>query len=455
MFKSPQRSRLQRMVKRFRRAEAGNVAIMFSLCVVPLLFAAGTAVDYMRASAARSSMEQALDAAALAVGNNPNLSNDEMKALAQKYFKENYSSATEEAVASIRVAVNNDRIALTVNGKVPTTLMGMFGYREIPVSIRNEVARGGSNIEVAVALDTTGSMSGQKITDLKAAAKELVDIIIQDDQSPYYSKVALAPYANAVNVGATLAPQLRGATTSGTCTTPTCASYRFTNANGGSTTFAITSCVTERTGAEAYTEVRPDPAVPSTWLGKLYTNSSAPCPTAQIMPLSTDRTALKNRIDSFVASGTTAGQIGIAWARYLLSPSFASFWPADSRPADYSSFRLIKAAVIMTDGEFNTMYFNGVVSRNSTATGNNNNKHTSNAANGFAFAQARQHCDAMKANGIKVYTVGFQLDEQSAIDFMAECATDANHAYNADTGLELRAAFRDIANDIAKLRLTH
>ncbi len=44
-------------------------------------------------------------------------------------------------------------------------------------------------------------MSGQRIIDLKAAAKELVDLIVQPVQTPYYSKVALVPYSNSVNPG--------------------------------------------------------------------------------------------------------------------------------------------------------------------------------------------------------------------------------------------------------------
>jgi hypothetical protein len=59
----------------------------------------------------------------------------------------------------------------------------------------------------------------------------------------------------------------------------------------------------------------------------------------------------------------------------------------------------------------------------------------------------------MKAKGILVYTVGFQLDTQLAKDTMLACATDASYAYNAGDGEELRQAFRDIALKIATLRI--
>src|SRR5262249_47712992 len=59
----------------------------------------------------------------------------------------------------------------------------------------------GTNLEISMMLDVTGSMGGQPILDLKSAAKDLIDIVVWGDQSKYTSRVALAPFAPAVNVG--------------------------------------------------------------------------------------------------------------------------------------------------------------------------------------------------------------------------------------------------------------
>ena len=79
---------------------------------------------------------------------------------------------------------------------------------------------GGSNIEVSLMLDVTGSMCDPctKINALKTAAKDLIDIVVWDDQSQYTSRVALAPFADAVNVGTTLAPLVRGTVTANNST---------------------------------------------------------------------------------------------------------------------------------------------------------------------------------------------------------------------------------------------
>ncbi|MDP1732092.1 MAG: hypothetical protein Q8L54_13145 [Devosia sp.] len=78
-----------------------------------------------------------------------------------------------------------------------------------------------------------------------------------------------------------------------------------------------------------------------------------------------------------------------------------------------------------------------------------------NAPNGSAWTQAINQCDAIKAAGIIVYTVGFDIvNNQNARDLMANCATDASHAYLATTGTDLKDAFREIGQNISALRLS-
>ena len=53
--------------RRFRRAERGNVAIIFALAFIPIVGLIGAAVDYSRLNAARTSMQAAVDSTALAM----------------------------------------------------------------------------------------------------------------------------------------------------------------------------------------------------------------------------------------------------------------------------------------------------------------------------------------------------------------------------------------------------
>jgi hypothetical protein len=234
--------------------------------------------------------------------------------------------------------------------------------------------------------------------------------------------------------------------------------YQFNKASGGGTnTFRVSDkCVTERVGTNAYTDVAPtsqSDKVGPAYLGSVNGENcsmvnAVDAEVNSVQPLSSDKTMLKRRIDKLAIAGSTAGHLGTAWAWYMLSPNWASLWPAANRPQAYGTDKLDKIAILMTDGEYNTMYCNGAEAKNS-----NSPDISCNATNGQSYTQARTLCTNMKAKGITVYTVGFQLDTQTARDTLAQCASSPDKFFDAADGVELRNSFRAIALQISKLRL--
>jgi hypothetical protein len=279
-------------------------------------------------------------------------------------------------------------------------------------------ANGGQDVEIALMLDTTGSMAGSKMSALKEAAIDLVNIVVWNDQSEYTSRVAVIPFSYYVNPGR----------------------YAFEVASNYSPSGSSDerTCVKERSGASRYTD-----KVPNSTNGYFdyYTGSWSCKPQAAILPLTNNKANLHERINDMYPSGMTAGHLGTAWAWYALSPNFSSLWPMESAPHSYSKLtelnengrpKLQKIAVLMTDGEYNQKY-----SGDTSAT------------------QARALCSAMKAKGVTVYTVGFAISAGGEADStLSQCATAADYYYSADDPSALRSAFRDIALKIATLRIT-
>ena len=175
------------------------------------------------------------------------------------------------------------------------------------------------------------------------------------------------------------------------------------------------------------------------------------------------RTALKTVINGFAANGNTAGHLGTAWAWYLLSPNWADVYAAASKPKPYAMQTqtgekgqplLKKVAVLMTDGEYNQQYCNSTTSNTAGAMIPDYDTGSSGAncksPNGTSTQQARSMCVAMKAAGITVYTVGFEVGQSgAAVDTLRGCASEPHMFYNTTTGDELRDAFRHIATSIA------
>lgn len=202
-------------------------------------------------------------------------------------------------------------------------------------------------------------------------------------------------------------------------------------------------CMVERYGDDADTDVAPGTSP----LGIYYT-SDGTCDTDNyVTPLTPNKTRLNAAIDHLTTGGSTAGQLGIAWAWYALSPNFASVWDKETvnAPMAYGTPELAKVAILMTDGEFNFTTCEG--------------RSTASAGCGAdsPFTQAQAICTAMKAPGsdIIIYTVGLELGTATATtDFLTNCATSPQHAFLAADTEELKLAFQKIATSISKLRLS-
>jgi Flp pilus assembly protein TadG len=492
----------------FRRDEKGTVAILFGLTGVVVMALVGGAVDYGRAVTARDQIQNAVDSAILAGARVWQTERDLTLAesVARQFFDRNKPHGMNSTVAAF--TVDEGRSALTLTGSasfyapflsaaasIGNTMRGQPSEAvEYTVSAKAEavLAAGGNgdgSLEIAMMLDVTGSMSNGKIDDLKAAAKDLIDIVVWEDQSQHTSKVALVPFADAVNLGSTsLVNQVRGNLKTGSCTSSSspCTSfttgspsttqwttgapaayYRFMRPDSSYNTWQASSyCVTERIGDNWSTDAAPNTS--ATKVAPLYGSTSASScgymtintsdlEVNTVQPLTSDKVVLKRRIDKMQIAGSTAGQMGTAWAWYMLSPNWGYLWPQASRPVAYNTDSVKKIAILMTDGEYNTGHCNGVVAKDSgTGSGGNSTKINCNSNNGLSNTQAQQLCTAMKSGtGITVYTVGFALaGNETAINTLRNCASDTSKFYNATDGAELRQAFRDIALQVAKLRLS-
>ena len=187
-------------LRRFARNKAGNVAILFGLAIIPIILGVGVAVDYGRALSVRSRMADAADAAALAVGSWTDLSSAEIQTKAQQFFNANYPASSLGTASAVNVSVVGNDITVKVTGVVPTTFMKLANINSVNVGASSTVTKKQRKIELALVLDTTGSMdSGGKMTSLKSAAKKMVQTLFKGNKSDV--KIAVVPFSGAVNVG--------------------------------------------------------------------------------------------------------------------------------------------------------------------------------------------------------------------------------------------------------------
>ena len=240
------------LLRRLRSDRAGTVGILFGLAVIPLAATVGLAVDFGRVYAVKSQTQSALDAAALAAGRVAQVEKTDTLTKASNAATAYFDKAKPAGVVASTLQFSPNagvtEFTVTATSWVRTPFLGTLhawthksGSEAAPDGCKANyfgcvgltttataalcpsascigTSSGGSNLEVSLMLDVTGSMCDPctKISALKTAAKDLIDIVVWDDQSQYTSRVALAPFADAVNVGTTLAPLVRGTATTNT-----------------------------------------------------------------------------------------------------------------------------------------------------------------------------------------------------------------------------------------------
>ena len=454
-------------VARFQSDTSGATAIVFGIMALIMMTFVGIGLDFARWSNARNQTIAALDAAVLAAGralqtNGGNTA--DALAVAKQYYTQGTQNRLKLKTDTVSFTVGDSGTSISAIGQatIATPLLALMNIKTLPVvtlsAANSPTAKlsvgdnAKTNIEMSMILDMSGSMNeGTKLPDLKLAAQDLVDIIVWQNQSKYTSKVALVPYATAVNAGV-YADAARGSPILGGCKTLGCLMQSLVNPYGLPLLYSLSSCVTERTGAHAYKDTDPKTAP----VGPNYPSLNNPCSTQAVTPLTNNKDTLTSAIKGLKAGGSTAGQVGVAWGWYMLSPKWADVWPSASEPAAYGLSDVKKIAVLMSDGEYNSSYCKGVISQDSTnGSGSILDKINCNASNGNAYDQSEKMCAAMKQAGVTVYTVGFNLiNSADAVDLMNNCASTPNSFYNASNGEELRQAFRDIALKVSKLFLT-
>ncbi|MCB1521635.1 MAG: hypothetical protein KDJ37_13815 [Hyphomicrobiaceae bacterium] len=417
-------------LSRFRRDERGSVAIMFGLSAVAITMLAGFALDYSRINHERARVHASVDAAALAAGKamlDGRLTDAQVREAALTYMEQNMSGTGPGFGKLQDFSVELDRstngVKIKANVEVQMTLARIAGLEKVVFPVSASTLFEQNDIELSLALDVTGSMApAGKLDSLKDASKDLFDILLPDSGTPNKVRIALAPYSSGINVG----------------------DYDTTVA--GET--ASLGCAFERENGDDASEAAPVSGTYFKVRGDAGIAAGARCPGARIVPLTDDKSLLEREVNSYTASGSTAGHLGAMWASYMISPEWKSIFTGDNAPADYRDGKTLKAFVLMTDGLFNTIG------------GRNGGDNSPDATKSQRIAV--DVCSRLRADNVIVFAVGFKLDEIAnhgnrarAEQTLRDCAGSSSNFFVANEREELRAAFQSIAVQLNKLRLTN
>lgn len=488
-------SAIRSRVNAYLHDHRGVTAVFFAVALIPVVLVIAMSIDYANALRVRAKLQEAADAGVLAGAtdsvqsaatyqekkNNfircgflarlfklPNCSNatdpdEDTKSVVSSATTSTFLSATGLSPKSTTTVDSAGTITTYASVELPMLFGRVLGRSKTVVGVTAQAMRGsGQSFEVALVLDTTGSMAGTKIDGLRAAAKDLANTLLSVRDAQNRVKVSVVPFARYINVGV----QYKGASWlvdsedidrpaewcrneyppeayynpvvhNDTCYSdgaPYACPWTSYDVHEEMAVYTCTptreqyfwyGCVGLRSSENEVNDVvnsaRPVQAFRNTWCNSPLTR------------LTNSADTITTAIDTMSVGDETFIPDGLMWGWRTLT-NRAPF--ADGAAPSPS---VQKIMVLMTDGA-NTLYpsppyvFQGDASSTNTLTS--------------------KTCEAIKADGITIYAVAFSVTDPTIKGILEKCATKPVNYYNATTVDDLQAAFAKIGSTITAIRLT-
>jgi len=462
------------MLKRYLKSTSGNMAITGAISISVMLLAIGAAIDITSTSSQQKSLQDMVDNATLAAARSKEKNKKKLQLIVDKVIEQHN---VEGWPIKATLKLKNDTIFVEASSSYDTWLMGIMGKDKLPIYVD---AASPLSIDVPInlslVLDTTGSMAGSNIKDLKAASNAMVDEFKNFNGDV---RLAVVPFGKYVNVGLKnkkahwidtskdgtfdeyehcydekITIKERVCTGTGVFETQ---DHYSDGVYQGSTQYEVQNCtdgVYEPTGNQICkmrkTEYHWHGCVGSrqspyneraAYAGRHIPGIMNESCGSEMIPLTSNLNTVKKTIDGLKTSGETYLPSGVMWG-----------WRSMQKDVPLTEITKIKgknkvraqnAMVIMTDGE-NTL---------SQGSDEQHNGSDVNEAN----KRTEKLCELAKEDGITIFTVGYRMGGGRAAmeKLLQNCATEKINYYDAKNANELKSAFQDIASSLNVTRLSH
>jgi Mg-chelatase subunit ChlD len=375
------------------------------LALLPVIGAMGAAVDYSFANNERTALQKALDSTALALAKMMPANQATLDQRGREFLLANLGRTSLKSV-QLSVVPTVGHLKLDASGTYVPGLVNVLGVTKVPVSAHAEVKWGFKKLELALALDNTGSMAWHgKIVELKRAVKDLLEKLKAAARKPEDVRVAIVPFDTTVrlNVDYKSPPA-------------------WVEFDGKKEKNTWIGCVEDRDQPNDVRDTAPDLGASDTLYPATACSSNGAL--VQMLPLTNDWLRLRLTVEAMNPNGNTNVTIGLVWAWHALTPT--QVLPEGSPP----NKDLEKAIILLTDGE------------------NTENRWTTSR---FAIdARVRAVCTNIKATGIKVYTVRV-IDGNASL--LRECASEPGMYFDVQDAGQLSAVFSAIGDALVNLHL--
>jgi Flp pilus assembly protein TadG len=209
-------TRLRGALARFGESRRGGVAIWFGIMMPFIAVGSLGVVDYGAASMHKQTIQDALDGAALIAARSSGTTSSAIDTTGDAAFKAlipantNLTGFTPDAngrLANVTFSLSGSKVVASATGTYTPIVSHLLLGGPIAVHANSEVVRGLGKLEIAMVLDTTGSMQGTKIANLIDAAKDFVTAMeataaTSTETNPV--KISIVPFSTTVKIQSAL-----------------------------------------------------------------------------------------------------------------------------------------------------------------------------------------------------------------------------------------------------------
>lgn len=442
----------------------GSISVFYALAFIGLIGFAALSIDGSRAHLLRSQLSFAADVASLAISHEANgMTDEELTEMARMYVEANLSpsflGATaitgENLMVTARKGTAWNTVEVYATAVLTTALLGVVdGDLTVSISADSSAQREGRPGELILVLDRSGSMDARmkeeglkKHEVLENGVNRLFDYLYGADDTIPGLYVGIIPASGYVNIepheewigddnwtdpfgdwltlqGYTFDPEEDTTkfvnTTAGLQNETWCSGIRDFKDH----TWGIDDTPPSEAPIEVYFDFRRGIGGG----GHEYSIEIGDCDNERILPLTASRSVLSAKIANFKHRGPQRSDFAVAWGWRAMSPDWRGLWGEPALPRDWGEEDHQKTMIIMISAL--------------------NNFGPDENADGHLVAQ----CDALKALGVDIYTVPFDLPPR-ALWLYEDCASGPDYFYPAGSDQDLTNAFQTISGRISKLKL--
>lgn len=369
-------------LERFRTGQDGSLTILALTLFLLMVMMGGLAVDLMRYEQTRTTLQNTLDRATLASASLTQTLDPE--SVVADYFTkagmDNYLNGV-----TVSEGVNFRNVTADAAAATDPYFLHLIGQTEMDAKGHSMAEQRVTNVEIMLVLDVSGSMaSNSKLTNLKTAANEFVDTVLNSDAEHKIS-IGLVPFNGQVNIGPDLREKYTALTDDPAVTNVQCVDMPDSVYN--STALPTNTAMSMTAHADTYSTTNQTNAWVSyadtsyaVGYNTSYNAGNVWCPPLAgniIRVPSESISTLQSQINGLTAIGATSINAGLKWGLALMDPSarqmYAELIGANKmapdlagRPYSFTDPEAMKVIVLMTDGEHfaeervNTAYKSGL-----------------------------------------------------------------------------------------------